>query len=72
MYVLCRNKKIADIFRCRVSGYIKHKIDESLKCCFYLVLCDGFNDKYFISIIAHSGDYKDVHALIDPGLHHII
>ena len=24
MYVLCKSKKIADILRCRVSGYIKH------------------------------------------------
>ena len=41
-------------------------------CCLYFVLCDDFNDKYFISIIAHSGDYRDVHALIGQGLHHIL
>ena len=35
-------------------------------------ICDDFNDKYFISIIAHSGDYRDVHALIGQGLHHIL
>ena len=40
-------------------------------CCFYLVLCGDLNDKYFISVIAHSGDYRDAHA-IGQGLHHIL
>ena len=41
-------------------------------CCFYLVLCDDFNEKYFSGIIAHLGDHRDVHALIGQGLHHIL
>ena len=31
---------------------------------FYPVLCDDFNNKYFFSIIAFSGDYRDEYALI--------
>ena len=31
---------------------------------FYPVLCDDFSNKYFFSIIAFSGDYRDVYALI--------
>ena len=36
------------------------------------MLCDGFNDNYIISIISHSGDYRDAHALIGQVLHHIL
>ena len=39
---------------------------------FFPVLCDDFNDNYTIGIISHSGDYRDAHALIGQGLHHIL
>ena len=30
------------------------------------------SDNYTVSIIAHSGDYRDAHALIGQGLHHFL
>ena len=44
----------------------------ALSLLFFPVLCDDYNDNYTISIISHSGDYRDLHALIGQGLHHIL